>query len=234
MRINNLEISIRGRLIKIAFSRDEWYQVIEDPESLIAQLREAKVNANIFTFMQRLPETKPKYNYYMEWDNVAAIPINSFDYWWTRQIPKQVRTKVKKAEKSRVVVKVVDLNDELLKGIMSIYNEAPIRQGKPFWHYGKDFETVKGEFSRFLFREDLIGAYYNDELIGFIFLADAGKYALTTQIISKIKDRDKSPTNALMAKAVEICEKKKLDMDTVRLLNVKKLKETLKDIPWSI
>jgi hypothetical protein len=30
------------------------------------------------------------------------------------------------------------------------------------------------------------------------------------QIISKIKDRDKAPTNALVAKAVEICEQKKI------------------------
>ena len=210
MRINNLEISITGKLIKTAFSRDEWYQVIEDPELLIAQLREAKVNADIFTFMQRLPETKPKYNYYMEWDNVSAIPIKSFDYWWTRQIPKQVRTKVKKAENSRVAVKVVDLNDELLKGIMSIYNETPIRQGKPFWHYGKDFDTVKKEVSTYLDASDFIGAFYKDQLIGFIKLVYAGETARMMQIISKLEHRDKAPNNALIAKAVQICGEKRI------------------------
>ena len=91
-----------------------------------------------------------------------------------------------------------------------IFNETPIRQGKPFWHYGKDFETVKREFSRFLFREDLIGAYYNGELIGFIMLADAGKFAVLGQIISKIEHRDKAPNNALLAKAIEICERKNI------------------------
>src|SRR5262249_37787391 len=35
-------------------------------------------------------------------------------------------------------------------------------------------------------------------------------YAVTGQIISKLKHRDKAPNNALLAKAVEICDRKKL------------------------
>ena len=67
----------------------------------------------------------------------------------------------------------------------SIFNETPIRQGRPFLHYGKDFETVKREFGRFLFREEIFGAYVGEELVGFIMLADAGRYAYLGQIISK-------------------------------------------------
>ena len=37
----------------------------------------------------------------------------------------------------------------------AIFNEAAIRQGRPFWHYGKDFETVKRQFSRYLAREHM-------------------------------------------------------------------------------
>ncbi|MBV8378411.1 MAG: hypothetical protein JO279_15540, partial [Verrucomicrobia bacterium] len=80
-----------------------------------------------------------------------------------------------------------------------------------FWHYGKDFETVKRQFSRFLFREDMIGAYYGGELIGFIMLGNAGRYGITGQIISSIKHRDKATNNALIAKAVALCEKKHLE-----------------------
>ncbi len=87
----------------------------------------------------------------------------------------------------------------------AIFNESPIRQGRRFWHYGKDFETVKRQFSRFLFRERMIGAYFEGEMVGFIMLADAGRFALTGQIISSLKHRDKSPNNALIAKAVEVC-----------------------------
>src|SRR4029077_4258214 len=92
-----------------------------------------------------------------------------------------------------------------VRGMVSIFNEAPLRQGRPFWHYGKDFDTVKQQFSRYLFREKLIGAYYESELIGFMMLGFAGQYAVTGQIISKIAHREKGTNNGLIAKAVEIC-----------------------------
>ena len=96
-------------------------------------------------------------------------------------------------------------DDEFVRGMTAIFNEAPIRQGRRFWHYGKDFETVKRQFSRFVFRERMIGAYYQGEMIGFVMLGNAGRFGITGQIISSIKHRDKSPNNALIAKAVEVC-----------------------------
>jgi len=75
-------------------------------------------------------------------------------------------------------------------------------------HYGKDFETVKREFSRFLFREEIFGAYLAEELVGFIMLADAGRYAFLGQILSKIARRDLATNNALLAKAVQRCAEK--------------------------
>ena len=92
----------------------------------------------------------------------------------------------------------------------SIFNETPIRQGRHFLHYGKDFKTVKRQFSRYLFREEIFGAYLGEELVGFVMLADAGNYAFLGQIISKIAHRDLAPTNALLAKAVERCAEKRL------------------------
>ena len=145
----------------------------------------------------------------MEWDDIAVLPVKSYDDWWSKQIKSRTRGLIRKAEKEGVVVREAEFNDDFVRGMVSIFNESAIRQGKPFWHYGKDFETVKREFSRYLFREDLIGAYYNDELIGFIMLAYAGPYAITGQIISKLAHRDKAPNNALLAKAVEICDRKR-------------------------
>lgn len=210
MRIDKKEIIVTGKLIKVARIAEEWYEDVDDPTSVIGKLKNSKTKVDIFTFWQRLPETKPKYNYYLEWDNIAALPVKSFDHWLKKQIKSRTRNLIKKAEKKGVVVKESEFDDNFIQGMTNIFNETPIRQGKPFWHYGKDFKTVKTQFSRYLFREDLIGAYYNDELIGFIMLAYAGKYALTGQIISKNEHRDKAPNNALMAKAVEICEKKKI------------------------
>lgn len=210
MLIDNREILITGRLFKTARIDEEWFEDVENPQVLIDELKCSKPGADVFTFWQRLPERRPKYDYYREWDNVAALPIKSYEAWWQEQIKARTRNLIRKSEKKGVVVKETEFNDEFIRGITEIFNETPIRQGKPFWHYGKNFEVVKREFSKNLFREDLIGAYYNNELIGFIFLADAGKYAVPSQIISKIEHRDKSPNNALLAKAVEICAKKKI------------------------
>jgi hypothetical protein len=92
----------------------------------------------------------------------------------------------------------------------TIFNETPIRQERPFEHYGKDYATVKRQFARYLFREQLLGAYLGDELIGFVMLADAGRFASITQIISLVRHRDKSPNNALLAKTVEICAERQM------------------------
>lgn len=210
IRVQNKDIVVTGKLIKFARIKEEEYEDVDDPALLIKEINHAEAKADIFTFWQRLPETKPKYGYYMEWSDVAAIPIKSFDHWWEKQIDAKTRNMIRKAKKQGVEIKVVHFTDDFIGGMISIFNETPIRQGKPFWHYGKDFETVKQEFSRNLHREDIIGAYYEGDLIGFIMLAYAGRFAMTTQIISKLEHRDKAPTNALIAKAVEICEEKEI------------------------
>ncbi|MDH4186729.1 MAG: hypothetical protein OEV08_07010, partial [Nitrospira sp.] len=79
-----------------------------------------------------------------------------------------------------------------------------------FWHYQKDFDTVKRENSTYLERSAYIGAYFNDELIGFIRMVYIGNVAATLQVISQKRHFDKKPTNALIAKAVEICEMNKV------------------------
>ena len=141
----------------------------------------------------------------MEWDNVAAIPLKNFDHWWTKQIKDKTRNLVRKAERSRVLTRVSNYTDEFVRGISKIYNETPIRQGRPFWHYKKDFDTLKAIHSTFLDRSDFIGAYYNDELIGFIKIVRSGQTENIMHIISMAEHHDKAPTNALVAKAVEIC-----------------------------
>ncbi|SRR6266478_2353890 len=190
---------------------DEWYEDVKDPYAVIRALsNDIGVKPDIFTFWQRLPETEPKYNFYMEWESIAALPVKSFDYWWNKQAKGTTRNMVRKSQKAGVEVRETTFDDDFVRGMTDIFNESPIRQGKPFWHYGKDVETVRRQFSHRLFREDMIGAYYGGELIGFIMLGNAGTYGVTGQIISKIKHRDKATNNALIAKAVEVCEKKKL------------------------
>jgi hypothetical protein len=208
--VDGKEIVITGGLVKTARLAEEWYQDVEDPELIVEAIKKSKVKVDIFTFWQRLPETEPKYKYYMELESIAALPIKDFNCWWKDQINPKTRNLVRKAERMGLVVKRADFDQEFIRGMKDIFNETPIRQDKPFWHYGKDAETIEREFSRYLFREELFGAYYNGELIGFIFLAHAEKYALLGQIISKIGHREMAPNNALIAKAVEVCSNREI------------------------
>jgi hypothetical protein len=210
IKINKNVIIAEGSLIKIASIKDEWYEDSEEPGLMVDSIKNSDLKADIFTFSQRLPEIVPKYNYYLEWDNVAAINIKSYDDWFRKNIPKQSRTHIRRSQKKGVVVKRAEFNDEFVKGIQAIYNESPIRQGKPFWHYGKDFGTLKEIHSTFLDRSDFIGAYYGDDLIGFVKLVYAGETARTMHIFSKNEHRDKAPNNALIAKAVEICAERRI------------------------
>jgi hypothetical protein len=188
---------------------DEWFEDVRDPHSVIAVLKHFSVNADIFTFWQRVPDAEPRFAFHREPERIAALPVTTFDQWWNHQIKPTARNKIRKAQKAGVDVREARFDDHFIAGMTAIFNETPVRQGRRFWHYGKDFETVKEQFSRYLFREDLLGAYYRDELIGFAMLGDAGKHGVIGQIISKVEHRDKGPNNALIAKAVQVCERKR-------------------------
>jgi hypothetical protein len=202
-----------GKWIRLAFVPDEdWTegQAVTEPEQFVGRLREAGLRADIFSFGQKVPETKPKYPYVFEWDNVAAIPLTTFDDWWEK-LPQETRKNVRRAGKRGVEVKTVPLDDQLLKGIVEVYNADPIRQGVPNAHYGKSFETLKREVSTFPEVSEFIGAYEGEELIGYIKVLYLGQVAALMNIVSKNSHQDKRPTNALLAKAVErACEKGKV------------------------
>jgi len=211
INIANFTIAISGTLLRIATIKDESYQTdcVTDPNAIITALKATKPSADIFTFSQRLPNTKPQYRFYFEYDNVAAIPISSYEN-WIKQLKGNARNKVRKAEKSGITTRVVDFDDALVNGISAIYNETPVRQGKSFWHYGKGIETVKRENATYMGKSEFIGAFLNNELVGFLKIVYVGSYAEVMQIVSLIGHRDKAPTNALVAKAVDICSAKHL------------------------
>ena len=185
---------------------DDWYDDVRDPAATVGILKEVKgVHPDLFTFWQRMPDIEPRFPYHREWEEIAVLPVTTYDHWLKSQIKSRVRNQIRKAEKDGLTVKEVPYDDDFVRGMTAIFNESPVRQGRRFWHYGKDFDTVKHQFSRFLFRERMIGAYFEGEMVGFMMLADAGRFALTGQIISSLRRRDKSPNNALIAKAVEVC-----------------------------
>jgi len=212
MNIHGREIIVRGRLLKIAGLDGEKYRFLEDPEPVLAGLRRSAARADLFTFTQRLPETTPKYAYPFEWDNFAALPISTFDDWWMNQLGFKGRNKAKQAEKKGVQLREAVFDDDLVRGIWEIYNECPVRQGKPFHHYGKDLATVRKISETFLDSSIFIGAYLGDRLIGFAKLTvdETGTQAGLMHIIAMVQHRDKAPTNALIVQAVRSCADRKI------------------------
>jgi hypothetical protein len=201
-----------GRLLKtiqIPEAYEDYFD-IDDPEKVIATLKTLKPRADVFCFWQRLPETQPKYGYRMEWDNVAAIKVNSFAEWLEKTAHSSVRTKLRKAMKTGVMVEVVDFDDKLIKGMSEIFNETPIRQGRPYSHYGRSLDEIRAEWSADLDMSVFIGAYYEDELIGFVKLTYTDRYAEMSGTICKLAHRDKPAMSALISRSVQFCEEMRI------------------------
>lgn len=210
MNICGHDIKIHGRFIRTASLSADTFEFLSNPEAAVEMLRKCRERIDLFTFMQRLPETERKHSYPMEWDNLAVLRISSFDHWWSKQIGFKARNKAKQAEKNGVEILEVPFSDALVRGIWEIYNESEIRQGKRFPHYGKDLETVYKMSATFLDRSVFFGAYLDSRLIGFVKLHcdESRTQAGLTHILSLIEQRDKSPTNALVARSVMYCAEK--------------------------
>ncbi len=207
IRVCGNEIRIAGRLLRTASLEADGYQFLDDPKPFLDGLRGCGTRVDLFTFMQRLPETTAKFDYPMEWDNFATLPISTFDHWWNDQIGFKARNKAKQAEKKGIVIREVPFDDTLVKGIWEVYNESPIRQGAPNKHYGKDVGTVHREAATFLDSSIFIGAFLSGSLVGFIKLVhdETRTQAGLMNIVSMVSHRDKAPTNALVAQAVRSC-----------------------------
>lgn len=209
----NLCLTVSGKFIKMARIKDEWYGArLNEPDVAIRALANSPIRADVLTFWQRLPEIQPHFPYGFEIDSIAAVPISTYDNWFNHQIRKSAREAIRKAARRGVRVTSVPFSGQLIKGICDIYNETPIRQGRSFWHYGKDYEYAKRINESFLERSVFLAAHYGDEIIGFIKLVDeyynGQRYTTMMQIVSKISHNDKAPTNALISAAVDLCASK--------------------------
>ncbi len=212
LSIHDKSVIVTGRWIKTAvIHAEEWQETeLEDPEECIRRLKapeSRELRADIFTFSQKLPVRRPRYPYPMEWDNVAAVRVTSFADWWEK-VPQETRKNTRRSAKRGVVVRPRELDDDLIRGILEINNESPVKQGRPFAHYRKTYDEVKRDYQSFIERSDLICAYLGAELIGLMKIVYCGEAAAIMRLLSKASHYDKRPANALIAKAVERCEEK--------------------------
>jgi hypothetical protein len=201
------QIRVQGALVRVARLDADKYHFLEDPEPVLDGLRRSRSRVDLFTFIQRVPDTRAKYPYPVEWDNLAVLPVSTFEYWWKKQVDNKTRNMVRKAEKSKLTLREVPFGEPLVKGIWEIYNECPVRQRRRFPHYGKGIETVRREEATFLDSSFFIGAFFGERLIGFAKLvADESRTQLgVMNIVSMVHHRDKAPQNALIADAVRAC-----------------------------
>ena len=209
LRVNGQNLVTTGKWIKMARLHDEeWLETeIDDPEDCVRELkaRSDAPHPDIFCFSQKVPGTVPRYQYPMEMSSVAVAEITTFKNWWDR-IPSNTRQNIKRSQKRGVVLKVKGFENDVIQGICDVQNETPVRQGRPYPHYGKPFEQVRRDHGAFVDRSDFICAYFEDEFIGFMKLVYRGDVASILQLNAKTAHYDKRPSNALFAKAVEMCE----------------------------
>jgi hypothetical protein len=208
--VNGQQVILSGNWLKIAQIHDETWaerQCVENPDTFLTALKQSGLGADLFSFAQSFTETTPRFAYPFEWDNLAVARTLDFSAWW-QALPQESRKNVRRSEKRGVGVKEIGFNDELLCGIKNVYDETPVRQGRRFWHYGKDLDTIRKENSSYLDRSQFIAAFYKSEIIGFLKMVYVDSSARIMQILAKNIHSDKRPMNALLAKAVEICSQR--------------------------
>jgi len=186
----------------------EWLEDVD----VSFYLKNAKGKSDIFTFWDRLPVTNAQRclfsKFVSERDNIAAIQLVSYDFWFQHQIGKKTRNMIRKAHKEGVETKVCVIDDGIIRRVEYVYNHSlPMRQGVPFGHYGEKFDQIKKSLeSNSKYFNKFIGAFYKDKMIGFTYLlfSKSNDSAVIGQILSIEEFWDKAPNNALIARAVEV------------------------------
>jgi hypothetical protein len=211
IRVRDRTVITIGKWLKVASVHDEFFvegEIVSEPARFIAQIKHWNLKPDLFTFAQKINDLTPRFAFYLEWEDFAVIPITTYEDWLKNGIRKGGRVNLHRATREGVVVRAVAYDDHFVQGIKDLYDETPLRQGKPFWHHGKSFEDIKKIHGTYSERADYIGAYFEDELIGFLKMVYVDNIAKTMNVIGKEKYFRKRPTNALIAKAVEICAEK--------------------------
>src|SRR5262245_53249185 len=73
--VGDTTVVVLDRWLKIATVKDEMFvhgDVVGDPERFVGELKRQGFKAHVFAFSQALPDTTPRYDYCIDWDNLAT------------------------------------------------------------------------------------------------------------------------------------------------------------------
>jgi hypothetical protein len=183
---------------------------VPDPLRAVDALKRWDERPDLFAFPQKIGEPTSQLGFRTEWDDFALLRITTYDDWLKNRVKRDVKENLRRARREGIVVRSCAYDDDFVRGIKELYDETPIRQGRPFWHYGKSFESLREIHGTYQDRAEYIGAYLGNELIGFLKMVYVDNFAKTMHVISKERHFQKRPSNALLAKAVEVCAEKRL------------------------
>src|SRR5208283_1077309 len=189
---------------KIANDTKEYEKNNVPTDEFIEKLSERDVD--VFTFLERkwcCPIPNPPRSWIKSEDNVGLLEIKDYDGWWSN-VGKKTRNMVRRAEKNGIKVSVAEPDEKFVEGVWKIYNETPIRQEHVFSHFGQSLQSVRWNIHA-IPNSTFIGAFLQEELVGFIQIVYGDNIAIISQILSMQKHWDKAVNNALLAKAVEAC-----------------------------
>jgi hypothetical protein len=207
--VANKEVSVSGRLLRIAKLRHEGFEFLDLPAQAIQELQQQKRFADLFTFLRDIGEDDTAFAYPSEKASAALLPVSTYSSWW-KGLDFRVRNKIRKALKTGVEIRPPTLHDEFFRGVEAIYSESPVRQGRKFVHYAQSAASIKEELGSLFDRSSFLGAYCGEELIGFAKLFHGKNVLRTVHIIAKLAHRDKAVQDALIAQAVQICDEKRI------------------------
>lgn len=198
-------VSYRKKLFfTVAYNLKDYETDVDPTNEFLESLKGRGID--VFTFLERgwchaVPN--PPRTWIKERDIFAILQVESYDLWLER-VGKKTRNMIRKAEKSGIRTTIAEPDKKLAEGIWKIYNETPIRQARGFPHYGDSLRQVIAQLHSTL-NCTYIGAYFEDELVGFTQLVHGEKIEIISQLLSLQRHWDKAINNALMAKAVAVC-----------------------------
>lgn len=201
-------VIVKGKCVRVGSIFDEYWldrRSLPDPMTFIETIAHQPCKIDLFSFAERVPQISPRFTFPIEWENYAVMHLQSYDGWLKQGISSSARRNIAASAKRGVTVSVAPFDEAYVRGIMAIYNETPIRQGRRFWHYGKGYAEVRDQNGTYSDRSTYFAAHYRNEMIGYCKVVWHDDTAAIMQLLSMIRHYDKRPNNALLAAAVREC-----------------------------